>query len=190
MSIMCADSVSDNTSSESLELVTRQRDALLNAVRAFMAEAVSVCCSTRRQIDYALLLASDDPGERAKLRPPNFEELPLSEQWRIDRQLGILDWDGKFGLPRGMTPDGKYGLYDTGRGTRSWVGNTDGPLRYEDEETAKVAALIFNRMVGFPLTRVRAQEFDDGKLLTKVETIEPKMTPEQALADLEEGEAL
>lgn len=121
---------------------------------------------------------------------PTLKSFPCPNNGGSTRQLGILDWDGKFGLPRGMTPDGKYGLYDTGRGTRSWVGNTDGPLRYEDEETAKVAALIFNRMVGFPLTRVRAQEFDDGKLLTKVETIEPKMTPEQALADLEEGEAL
>lgn len=76
-------------------LLERQRDALLNAVQAFMAEDVTIHSSTRRQIDYALLLASIEPSERAKLRPPNFAELPSSEQWDIDRKLGILDWDGK-----------------------------------------------------------------------------------------------
>lgn len=35
-----------------------------------------------------------DAAERAKLRPENFETLPEEEKWRIDRELGILDWDG------------------------------------------------------------------------------------------------
>lgn len=33
-------------------------------------------------------------AERAKLRPKNFFELPGREQWDIDKNLGILDWDG------------------------------------------------------------------------------------------------
>lgn len=27
-------------------------------------------------------------------RPLNFEELSSEEQWGIDKELGILDWDG------------------------------------------------------------------------------------------------
>lgn len=27
-------------------------------------------------------------------RPKNFFKLSASEQWRIDKNLGILDWDG------------------------------------------------------------------------------------------------
>lgn len=28
-------------------------------------------------------------------RPANYADLPPQEQWDIDKQLGILDWDGK-----------------------------------------------------------------------------------------------
>lgn len=31
--------------------------------------------------------------EQAKKRPSNFEKLPAAEQWEIDKQLGILDWE-------------------------------------------------------------------------------------------------
>lgn len=33
-------------------------------------------------------------AERAKLRPANFLNLSPKEQWAIDKDLGILDWDG------------------------------------------------------------------------------------------------
>ena len=32
--------------------------------------------------------------EQAMKRPRDFHNLPESEHWRIDRELGILDWDG------------------------------------------------------------------------------------------------
>lgn len=35
------------------------------------------------------------PAERAKLRPANYAELPEETKWKIDKALGILDWDGK-----------------------------------------------------------------------------------------------
>lgn len=35
-----------------------------------------------------------DAAERAKLRPANFADLTPDEQWQIDKDLGILDWDG------------------------------------------------------------------------------------------------
>jgi hypothetical protein len=30
----------------------------------------------------------------AESRPKNYAQLPTAEQWRIDKMLGILDWDG------------------------------------------------------------------------------------------------
>lgn len=30
----------------------------------------------------------------AQQRPDNFDKLPTSKQWEIDKGLGILDWDG------------------------------------------------------------------------------------------------
>lgn len=33
-------------------------------------------------------------ARQAKLRPINYCELSAAEQWAIDKQLGILDWDG------------------------------------------------------------------------------------------------
>ena len=32
---------------------------------------------------------------KAKQRPANFSQLSAEEQWSIDKELGILDWDGK-----------------------------------------------------------------------------------------------
>jgi hypothetical protein len=32
--------------------------------------------------------------EQAMKRPKNFHNLSNSKHWEIDRQLGILDWDG------------------------------------------------------------------------------------------------
>lgn len=33
-------------------------------------------------------------AEQAKKRPSNYDELTPAEQWAIDEELGILDWDG------------------------------------------------------------------------------------------------
>lgn len=41
------------------------------------------------------LAALSDGARRAKGRPDNYEDLPARDQWEIDKQLGILDWDGK-----------------------------------------------------------------------------------------------
>lgn len=35
------------------------------------------------------------PATLAKNRPGNYEQLSPREQWEIDKELGILDWDGK-----------------------------------------------------------------------------------------------
>lgn len=33
--------------------------------------------------------------EQAKKRPAEYYSLPAAVQWEVDKQLGILDWDGK-----------------------------------------------------------------------------------------------
>lgn len=39
-------------------------------------------------------LMPSDLTERAKLRPVGYARMSPHEQWIVDRQLGILDWDG------------------------------------------------------------------------------------------------
>ena len=34
-------------------------------------------------------------AEKAKQRSANYEKLSPAEQWAEDKELGILDWDGK-----------------------------------------------------------------------------------------------
>jgi uncharacterized protein (UPF0332 family) len=36
-----------------------------------------------------------DMAIKSQNRPDNFRDLTAEEQWEIDKQLGILDWDGK-----------------------------------------------------------------------------------------------
>lgn len=33
--------------------------------------------------------------EKSFMRPSNYFKLPEAEQWRIDKELGILDWKGE-----------------------------------------------------------------------------------------------
>lgn len=45
------------------------------------------------------LARTETPEERAKLRPADFMLLSPREQWEIDKQLGILDWEGASPRP-------------------------------------------------------------------------------------------
>jgi len=76
------------------------RDAWLGGPR-YLADRI------RRGIPTTPVLASSLPLEvirhedglgplarAAQRRPSNFDRLLPEEQWAIDRQLGVLDWDG------------------------------------------------------------------------------------------------
>lgn len=39
--------------------------------------------------------ALSEGAQQAKKRPINYCELPVADQWAIDKSLGILDWDGE-----------------------------------------------------------------------------------------------
>lgn len=40
-------------------------------------------------------LTQDEMKERAKQRSDNYDDLSPEQQWEEDKELGILDWDGK-----------------------------------------------------------------------------------------------
>lgn len=44
--------------------------------------------------DMARLLTQEEMAEAARRRPSNFDSLSAKEQWDIDKELGILDWEG------------------------------------------------------------------------------------------------
>lgn len=39
-------------------------------------------------------LTQEEMAIEAEKRPDNYKELSPEEQWEIDKELGILDWDG------------------------------------------------------------------------------------------------
>ena len=39
-------------------------------------------------------MTNQEMFEKSFQRPKNYFELSLNEQWKIDEELGILDWDG------------------------------------------------------------------------------------------------
>jgi hypothetical protein len=74
---------------------------LLPEFKAWMKENIII----RDEIDeenktittYVIYKPTMSDTEKAKLRPSNFDELSAEEQWGIDKELGILDWDGQEG---------------------------------------------------------------------------------------------
>ena len=46
--------------------------------------------------------------EQAMKRPKNFHNLPEEDHWAIDRQLGILDWDGSCPHQKAFNQKGKF----------------------------------------------------------------------------------
>lgn len=77
-----------------------------------------------------------------------------------------------------------YGLYDTKE--NCWLGNSEGPLQYEDEEIAQAAARILDVRLRNPAGRTRAMPFPD-ELLVKKDDVTPELSAEEAMRRLEEG---
>jgi hypothetical protein len=83
------------------------------------------------------------------------------------------------------SPTGKWGLYDTT--TDLWFGTTDGPLRYDDETIAKMAAAVMEgRVYGHYLGDIRAMEIPDG-VNKEHDRLEPRFSGEDALKRIERG---
>jgi hypothetical protein len=77
-----------------------------------------------------------------------------------------------------------YGLYDTN--DHCWMGNDEGPLLYEDEMLAKVAARMVDVQLKQAPGRTRAVPYNEESVVHKDEK-ETAMGPEEALRRLEEG---
>lgn len=85
---------------------------------------------------------------------------------------------------KAMDPNGKWGLYDTK--DRVWMGDANGPARYADHMLARLVAEIVSRSCGWPITRVRAKEYDGSgnKHKDDVAVVQPF---DQSLRDIERG---
>ena len=92
-----------------------------------------------------------------------------------------MEWAMRQGGPsmtmeqarKAATPTGRFGLFD--EVDALWVGNQEGPLRYDNEVVARLAAEVACRMVGWPLTRIRARLFDRaGKIRDEVKVLRPR----------------
>lgn len=58
---------------------------IINALNAIPLPAINTTDDT----------VQSDMADRARRRPANYNSLSGEEQWGIDKDLGILDWDGK-----------------------------------------------------------------------------------------------
>lgn len=76
------------------------------------------------------------------------------------------------------------GLYDTD--DNLWMGNEEGPLLYEEEDLARVSAMICDRALHQRMGRTRAREFD-GRTVICRDSKALLETPTEALRKLEEG---
>lgn len=77
-----------------------------------------------------------------------------------------------------------YGLYDTK--DDCWLGNSEGPLLYEDQKLAAIAARILDVRLGNPAGRTRATEYL-AEANIKKDNLQPKYSAEEAINRLEEG---
>lgn len=78
----------------------------------------------------------------------------------------------------------KWGLRDTK--DNLWMGNDDGPLTYDSETLAKVAAITVDVMLRQAPGRTRATEWLGGPVRLRDEKV-AAMTPAQALDRYERG---
>lgn len=77
-----------------------------------------------------------------------------------------------------------YGLFDTV--DRLWMGNGGGPLTYEDEQVAEVAAMICDRSLHQLMGRTRAIRYIPSPVSFR--DSKPILTdPATALGQLEDG---
>ena len=77
----------------------------------------------------------------------------------------------------------KWGLYDTV--DNLWMGNNEGPLVYDVEQWAKLAAQVMNKQLGYVL-RIECRVYDESPKHLKDE-VKAVMSGVEAIKNLEEG---
>lgn len=78
--------------------------------------------------------------------------------------------------------NGRYGLFDTV--DKCWMGNEKGPVRYDDWDLARMAALVASEQLGWSHKRIRAAGFVDDKMIL-VDEVSTLLTPLEAIQRLE-----
>jgi hypothetical protein len=81
-----------------------------------------------------------------------------------------------------LTKNGKYGVFDTK--DKCWLGNDDGPWRYDDEMLARAAATIANERMGL-IRRFRKMEHPKQVANVLKDEIAPRISGEQAIKNIE-----
>lgn len=78
-----------------------------------------------------------------------------------------------------------WGIYDTV--ADGWVGNEDGPARYDDEQLARACAQVAEcSLLGTDLVkRLIAREIPERKNWKLIDTVPLKMSPVKALQQIE-----
>lgn len=78
----------------------------------------------------------------------------------------------------------KYGVLDTVDNV--WMGNTQGPVTYDDRKLAQVAAAVIAERLGWPLNRCQAVTYSRPSPKLR-DTVKAKMTTLEAIRRLEAG---
>jgi hypothetical protein len=81
-----------------------------------------------------------------------------------------------------LTKNGKYGVFDTK--DKCWLGNDEGPWRYDDEMLARAAATIVNERMGL-VSRFRKMEHPKRVASVLWDEITPRISAEQAIKNIE-----
>lgn len=70
---------------------------------------------------------------------------------------------------------------------RLWIGNDSGPVTFEDESLAKIAAMVACVRLGWPIVRCRAKKFQASQARLRDE-LPTRMGSEEAIRKLEGGQ--
>ena len=77
----------------------------------------------------------------------------------------------------------KFGLWDTTG--QAWLGQTSGPILYEDKELARAAAMVASEQLGYAVIAI---PFNDKKLRRKLrikDKVTPRMSAIEAIKKIE-----
>jgi hypothetical protein len=80
----------------------------------------------------------------------------------------------------------KWGVFDTV--DECWMGNSKGPLSYDDEKLAQVAAMVMDMRINWQIGRCRARVLPHPLPWRLRDTKDTRMSTVDALERLEKGE--
>lgn len=87
-------------------------------------------------------------------------------------------------MPIERVAEGQFGLYDAV--DNLWIGDDNGPFRYDDEIVARLVAEVTSRSLGWSATRIRARPYTG--IVRQIRDAVPLIYPAgTVLRDIERG---